>query len=160
MKQLVLVIVAVVCTLSSQGAFAENADFNLGQILEEGLNIDFGRREGRFNDDGYPTPQNVICGVYDRGHEEHSPHYSCRECLREHGRCVEICQEVYFTCKVQGRDARNGMTNFHEATGENQWETEDRALERCYRSGDRNCRLIGCNQQSQPISRRECRGRR
>lgn len=103
--------------------------------------------------------RNIQCTATDTGWEEHwGGHSSCRECLKEHGNCVERCSEVYHSCEVTGRD-RSGYTRTFYGIGSAEWEARDEATDRCYRSGFDSCSRALCRKESEQISSQRCRRR-
>src|SRR4051812_22266125 len=52
----------------------------------------------------YPPPgYGVRCEYKDTGWEEHRPHYSCGECLSQHGNCNETCYADTWSCRAVGQ---------------------------------------------------------
>lgn len=107
---------------------------------------------------GQPYPgYGVTCQAADRGWEEHgSGHYSCGECLQEHGECVETCTTLNVECRVDGYD-RNGRLVSFLGRGNDQWRAQDDAIRACQYNYATNCYVVSCNQQQNVVSRRDCR---
>jgi hypothetical protein len=98
----------------------------------------------------------VQCVAQDRGWEEHSGgHYSCNECLREHGECVETCSTRMTECQVDGAD-RSGRRISFLGRGDSRWTAEDDAMRACYYNAQ-NCYVVSCQDRSQTVSNRSCR---
>jgi hypothetical protein len=108
-----------------------------------------------------PPHRDITCYAQDSGHEEHyGGHRSCRECLRQHSRCLEICQELTqrHYCQVRGF-SRNNNYRF-TGTGHSRREALDQAVRLCYRAGYNTCRLEQCwhDRRENVVSRSWCRG--
>ncbi len=104
---------------------------------------------------GYPGRGEVVCSASDRGWEEHSAHRSCQECLRYHGRCIETCSIVNYTCEAQGYDYRGNPVRFI-GEGRDRREAQDQAFRNCNYNA-RSCQVMNCQTREQQTSRRECR---
>lgn len=108
----------------------------------------------------YPPPSNpgygVTCTSNDNGHEEHyGGHYSCGECLSQHGSCTETCSSQMTECQVQGVD-RYGRTINFLGRGDSRWRAEDDAMRNCYYNAN-NCYVTSCQERNNVVSRRSCR---
>ena len=114
--------------------------------------------EPGYPDSRYPDSRydRVSCVAKDRGYEEHSRgHYSCGECLREHGECIETCSTQMSECQAEGTDRRGNRVSF-AGRGDTRWSAEDQAMDRCYYRAD-NCRIVRCDDRNDVVSRRSCR---
>lgn len=101
----------------------------------------------------------VSCRAGDAGWEEHwGGHSSCGECLKKHGRCIETCTQTYYSCRAVGVEGYGDYerTIEFEALAPNRWRAQDKALERCWRSGASSCSVRDCNSQSETVSRKNC----
>ena len=109
----------------------------------------------------YPPPNNnqgygVTCTSEDTGYEEHwGGHYSCGECLSQHGNCIETCKSQMTECQVQGTDRYGRVINFL-GRGDARWRAEDDAMRNCYYNAT-NCRVTTCQDRQDVVSRRSCR---
>lgn len=106
---------------------------------------------------------NIQCRAYDVGEEEHNPHYSCGECLSQHGNCDMRCYDYDSTCTYKGqratRDDKGNITYRDEqnsATDRNEYRAREIANYRCMASGLVNCQFNGCSQNSHEISSNQC----
>lgn len=98
----------------------------------------------------------VVCKAQDRGWEEHrGGHYSCGECMRAHGQCIETCAQQNFQCEAQGIDYRGNVLRF-VGEARDQYRAQDQAMRNCSNNA-RSCRIVVCNNQEQVVSRRSCR---
>lgn len=108
---------------------------------------------------GYPgnPGYGVTCQATDNGWEEHSGgHYSCGECLQQHGDCAETCSTLNVECRVDGTDQYGRQVSFL-GRGNDQWRAQDEAIRACQYNYASNCYVVSCNQQNQVVSRRSCR---
>lgn len=103
-----------------------------------------------------PSYPGLTCRADDAGWEEHSSHFSCHECLREHGRCIETCSEISYTCEVEGRDYR-GMVVKYSATANDTRRAEWEAQRSCQQYASRCSSYAACKTNERVVSRRECR---
>ena len=118
-------------------------------------------RPGQPGYPGQPYPGNpgygVTCKATDNGWEEHSGgHYSCGECLQQHGDCTETCSTLNVECRVDGTDHYGRAVSFL-GRGNDQWRAQDEATRACQYNYASNCYVVSCNQQEQVVSRRSCR---
>lgn len=110
---------------------------------------------------GNPYPGNpgpgVTCRADDRGWEEHSGgHYSCGECLRHHGECIETCSSTMHECRVDGYDRYGRLVSF-TGRGYDQWRAQDDAMYSCRYNNASNCYVVNCQQFQGQTTRRDCR---
>lgn len=106
----------------------------------------------------YPGPGrggDLVCSARDAGWEEHGSHNSCRECLREHGRCVETCAVVEDRCEAQGVDRRGNLVSFI-GTGRGRYDAQDQAMRNCSYNASR-CQIVRCDTAESNVTRRDCR---
>ncbi|HLE12030.1 MAG: hypothetical protein A2504_06025 [Bdellovibrionales bacterium RIFOXYD12_FULL_39_22] len=113
--------------------------------------------------DGDGRPE---CRTYDVGWEEHGYHYTCGECLAEHGKCVEKCFTYTYTCTASG-EARNIYRDTNgnqseqvriltfEAEGRSEMFARRTALDYCYHQAV-NCQITNCNESSHLDRQRSC----
>lgn len=111
----------------------------------------------------YSQPQ-IVCQAQDAGWEEHrAPHLSCGECLQQHGRCIETCEQikVMSQCHVNGQSRNQAATPFI-GEGQNQNEAYWNAMSMCESSGFRRCEFVQCRdvQTREFYSQNDCRPRR
>lgn len=108
---------------------------------------------------GGGSPSNgsgVTCSASDSGWEEHwGGHGSCSSCLAKHGNCTERCTQSEYECTAEG-ELREGQVETVSAYDRDEYYARDRALERCYRSRLRGCRVTGCTSQAVEVSSRTC----
>lgn len=82
----------------------------------------------------------VRCSAQDQGFEEHfGGHRDCGECLRRHGRCVEVCEYTQVQCIATGM--RWGRPAEFEGYGDSMREARWNAIDNCERRGGRNCQV-------------------
>lgn len=106
----------------------------------------------------YPAPSSyVTCSAADTGWEEHwSGHATCRECEREHGRCIETCSEQREIVEVTGVDYA-GRTMIYRGEGRTRYEAESEAIRACQWNSDmRSCTVSSQRSDSRTVSRRDC----
>ena len=148
--KLILITMLTVFALGAQAV-------DLGDLLP--ILIGGGRGPGR----PAPYPGNpgygggVTCRSFDNGYEEHNGgHYSCGECLQQHGDCTETCSSVMVECRVDGTDRYGRLVSFF-GRGYDQWRAQDDAIYACQYNYATNCYVAGCNQREDVVSRRDCR---
>lgn len=101
------------------------------------------------------------CTARDRGHEEHwGGHRSCRDCLYDHGECTYSCSIENFQCYASGVDQNGQQRTFEAYSDYSEYDARDRALERCYGSQLRDCRVVDCQVRSYVTERGRCGGGR
>lgn len=98
----------------------------------------------------------VTCTASDRGWEEHGPHYSCHDCLRHHGTCIETCSQNTVECQAEGVDHYGRRLNF-VGMGSDDWSARNEALRACQYNYASNCYVTSCQSRQNVISRRSCR---
>ena len=152
-------IIVTVLTVFALGAQA----FDFGDLLPIliGGGSNGNGRPGQYP--GQPYPGNpgygggVTCRSTDNGWEEHSGgHYSCGECLQQHGDCTETCSSLMVECQVSGVDRYGQAVNFF-GRGYDRWSAESDAIRACQYNYAANCMVTGCNQRENVVSRRDCR---
>lgn len=106
---------------------------------------------------GNPGYGNVQCSAADAGWEEHAGgHYSCGDCVRWHGQCVETCREVAVECQATGSD-NFGRPYTFMGRGYDQYSAQNDAVYNCQSRNFRNCYVTGCQQRQNIVSQRSCR---
>lgn len=99
----------------------------------------------------------MSCSASDAGYEEHwGGHSNCGDCLRKHGNCVERCNRDEFSCTAEGT-RRDGRIDSVTAFDMREFAARDRALQRCYDSRLRGCRISNCFNNMVEVSSRSCR---
>ena len=107
---------------------------------------------------GYPGGGGAVsCRADDRGHEEHGGgHYSCGECLQQHGECIETCSAISQECRVDGYDRSGRLVSFLGRSPD-YYRAQEEAMRNCQYAYATNCYYAGCNQTQDVVSRRDCR---
>lgn len=97
----------------------------------------------------------IRCAAYDVKNEEHGNHGSCNSCLKDHPNCEMKCYSYDYTCKAKGTDERGQSVTF-EASGSTEIDARERAIDRCYYSGAKNCAKESCSEDARLDERRRC----